>query len=429
MKESFHRPDRPVDALEGPQMIEIPYQYSFGSPMPPEADAEVLGLLAELRGESAVRELDQAAQILADVVAAQTVAVGSGDDRARRLATAMNAAARRRVYAARAVALRRLLKMKPAATAALEVPDVARILGSWGDHQYEISRTVEKLKTERDAAAKQLAALKAEAADESYEALGKRPPLWVGARRDVETIKRIAADALAKFRGQQPAIEDRILTLAVGDLLSVAKPTDLPSSRHWPQDGLIEKLAEVLARRRDAEGRLAALEGDRDASASTVSRIVGQAVADAGGRDEVVSRVVFAQHLAGKFPDELAQHVARVRALETDLADRESSWSRLALAIGDHLNGPAAVDLRTKRDAAAAAVKSARDELVRRQTDLADDLVDRAMIGDESARRRLEELSGLAAEAFPAGFGPAIAGARFDLAAAAELVATLKSAA
>ena len=57
------------------------------------------------------------------------------------------------------------------------------------------------------------------------------------------------------------------------------------------------------------------------------------------------------------------------------------------------------------------------------------ELVQAALKGDEEARGEIEALALGSPSAFPAGFGPAIADARFDRAILAELAASLSPAA
>ena len=414
---------------------EVQFVHNPDMPTPPEADAECLALLGELRGPSAVKELDQAVAVLDDALAGYVASVRRGDDPPRMLRYALDAAARRRTYIGRAAALRRVLKLKVVEHAGREVPDMIRVLASVdnGDHFGVLAASMSKLEAERDKAEAELASLKALAADRYSEA-GFRGS-YHGYRREqlsrlAGQVRALLADVrhdphLARTLPEPEQLANDGVAL-VREIARLSGPGEAP--RAWPQDGLLLKLSAALARRRDAEGRLAALGRDRAGAAAVVARLVGQAVAAAGGRDAVVSNVVVAQVLAGRFPAELAERSGRLKALTAAVAEFGTAWSRLMETVGDHLNGPAADHLRARRAEAEESLSTARAEMAARQTDLAGGLVDQALAGDEPARRRIEELASLAAEAFPAGFGPAIAAARFDLAAAAELVESTQAA-
>lgn len=404
-------------------------------PPPPEADAECLALLGELRGPSAVKELDQAVASLDDALAGHIAAVRRGDDPPRMLRYALDAAARRRIYIGRAAALRRVLKLKAVEYAGREVPDMIRVLASIdnGDHFGVLAASMSKLEAERDRAEAELAGLKVLAADRYSEAGGRGS--YHGHRRQqllqlAVPVRALLADVRHDPQlARTPPEPEELAADGVALVREIQRHANSgPNPSAWPQDGLLLKLSAVLARRREAEARLAALGRDRAGAAAVVAGLVGKAVSAAGGRDAVASNVVVAQVLAGRFPAELAERSGRLKALTAAVAEHGSAWSRLMETVGDHLNGPAADHLRKRRADAEAELSAARAEMADRQTHLARELVDQALTGDEPARRRIEELAALAPDAFPAGFGPAIASARFDLAAAAELVESMQAA-
>lgn len=413
------------------------YDYSQGLPLPPEADPEVLGVLAETRGRAAVDEIEGALKVLDGELQDRFRAVRSGGSVRDHLPAVLDATARHGIYSGRAAALRRLLKMKAVDVPTPSVPDLLRVLGEYPDPDVRghVAKAAAELRTRRDEAAAELADLKAAAADAArYADAGRREPYRASRMRSLERLGRAARELLAAVKHDPqlartpPRLDEQQADMA--ELVRQVRGMDggARPQPEWPQDGLINRLSETLARRRSHESRLSALERDQAAAVAAVGHRVRSAVEAAGGRAAVVSSILAAEHLTGRFPAALAEATVRVRSLEAARSEVHGDFERLALSLGDAFNGPAADGLRAKRAAAEAAATAARAELVDRHAALAAELVDQAAAGVESARSRIEELTGLAPDAFPAGFGPAIAAARFDRAAAAELVEALQAA-
>lgn len=196
-----------------------------------------------------------------------------------------------------------------------------------------------------------------------------------------------------------------------------------PITHRGAQDSALDRLATLLRRKRELTSRIDLLEEDRTATTRVVAQRVQAAVQAAGGAARVADAVVAAEILCDRTPGTLGPTRAVVIAGE----DAHGSLGRQldALVAAGIAEGPALEDLRARLAEATEHLLSARESSTSAHRASAEALVRLATEGDEPARAELEGLTIASPRAFPAGFASAIADARFDRAALAELAQAL----
>lgn len=386
----------------------IPYVYDDATPCPPDADLDALELLAKARGKAAVDEVEHAVAVL-DADLKSRFKHQIRNLRSIRVACkgVIDLVERRRIYAGRAAALRKILAMpKGKLPPAPVFPDLTTLKDDVrpGDLQRHI--------------ASQIAIAK-----EQLAAIDRDIALWTGiAAVDARYEKeRMSLESVPMPRSEKAG--PRLLGhqgVPAGDEkenASTYASRMAANRRLWPQDSILERLVIHAARRRELLGRIAALEADATSSAALVARKVKLAVRQAGGESAVILAAVAADAVSNLTPP------SNVQALEAMKAETEAALSRLSSA--GVTEGRAADLAKAKLADVVAQLATAKQESIDRRRAVAAATVERAVEGDENARAQLERLATAYPVAFAPGFASAIASARWDHAAFAEILSTI----
>jgi hypothetical protein len=352
------------------------YRYDNTHPKPPEADQDSIELLARARGPAAVKEAET-------IVATIDSELHSVWRNLTDLTSIQGAIAfipdllqRRRVYTARAAALRRALSITPKPLAdPPALPDLLGLITTYVDSGGGLHQAI----------ASKIAPARKELAS---------------VERDIKTWETIIADE-EQYRQQTHSLEGR----------------NGPNDEIYCQDACLERLTRYHARRRELLDRIAVLEGSATQATALVSSAVKAAVKAAGGRELVVSGLIAADALSN------APSPSNVRALESQQAEAEAAAARLESA--GVTSGPALEALNAKLADVEAQLVTARKESADRRRASQANVVDMALEGNESARAQLERIVTQWPGAFNPGFGDAIASSRFDHVAFATIAATL----
>ena len=367
----------------------VPYVYDDATPCPPEADPDVLEVLAKARGKAAVVEAEAAVQALdadlrarfrqlTDLRSIRLVAMGVRD-----------IIERRRIYAARAAGLRRALKL-----GASKIPPspVLPDLGRLGDHDTRPGDLQRHIASQLELAKKGLAIVESEI--KTWEAIVADDGQY--------SLQRMSLEPVPTKQGERPSEHTKRIEAY---------------RRCWPQDACLERLVRSVGDRRKLLGRIAALEADATNAMALVARLVKAAVDQAGGSSAVIMAAIAADACTN------LSSPSNIRALEAEKASREAALARLADA--GVAEGPAVDRAHAELADIATQLAVARQESIDRRRAVASATVERALLGDEAARAQLERLATDYPIAFAGGFASAMSAARWDHAAFAEVLSTI----
>jgi len=234
---------------------------------------------------------------------------------------------------------------------------------------------------------------------------------WVGSIDPAATIDQAMQARRAELDGIENEIA-RVKQIAGDDALYLA--ADRSPGKNYPDrgcmDNLLAQLSALIHRRTEVADQLDQLGADRADVIHLVAARVKAAVETAGGVSALTAAVTAASTMSAT----MTGRPAELDQVEGDLAK---------LAAGGVTEG-AVVDVLAARKAELLAdVDAARSASAGDRKARSVEMVKAAIAGSEAARADLERLARSVPRAFPAGFGDAIGGARFDVAVMAELTA------
>ncbi len=377
--------------------MSVPYVYDDFAPMPPAPDEDALEILARCRNKAAVKELEAAIAVLDGAVKTRFQGLGNLKSIRSAFQGLTDVLDRRRAYLSRLAGLRRALKMP-----ASKLPDTPVLpnLVNVGDHDTRPGDLQRHIASQVAIARKALTEVDRDIA--TWEAIASQDERYFAERVSLDPHPLPSKEEQQKLGGAgQVAYNNRRLSL----------------QRMWPQDAVMERLVKYATIRRELIGRIAALEADAAASTTLVARKVKAAVDQAGGESAVILASVAADAVTNLIPPSI------VRTLEAMKAETESALSRLASA--GVTSGPAVDQAKAKLADVVGQLATAQQESCDRRRAVGAAIVERAIAGDEAARAQLERLATQYPVAFAPGFLSAIAAARWDHAAFAEIVATI----
>jgi hypothetical protein len=232
------------------------------------------------------------------------------------------------------------------------------------------------------------------------------------------------------------------------------------------QDLALDRLANLLRRKQELEGRIAELTLSASQASGIVADQITAAVKAAGGADKVVESILAAHIISGRLPRlssfmaEVATEAARLLknsdgtprrrstpevigdlasarawpgSLVPMLVDFHATEGRRVKLVADQESltfqgidsGAAFESLQALEHEITGKIVDIRSRINGEQLRLAAAMLEEASSGDEPARAKLENLTSSAPGAFAKTFGPAIAAARLDKTILSELAAAL----
>jgi hypothetical protein len=352
-----------------PPLPVIKYGYQHVVPHPQPIDDEALAILTDIRGQSAVDEVESQIRALDDTVRHFLGRMTDRQGVSDAVRVLPDIFARRAKFRARTVALRRLLALPE--TSVGDGPKIP-VLNNPGNFDREFGFLITS----------QLNL----------------------ARKELDRIQASIDSYVAVMRNDERYCEAVYpLDMATGGP-HLGAPV-------LPQDGVLERLNAWCSRRREIQARVSALEGDLQRATQLVSTLVKKAVNDAGGFDAVVTGTIAADALTSPQPT-WAAATAEHAAAEASLRKLEAAGVK---------EGPAYTAAQARSKEAAAQLDSAKGEDVAKRRAVALGIVEDALAGTEKGRARLESLANSAPSAFARGFASAIAAARYDVAVIVQL--------
>lgn len=425
-------------------MSPVPFVYNADDPMPIEASAETIEIVAKARGGVAESELSEAVLTLdAELLSRRARMVDENSIR-QNMPKVRDILARRRVYASRLSAIRRTLgsKAKPPGDPP-ELADFVRILADSTEGQDvrgQLSTVLAQVQGEIDHASKEVDDLVEILGDDArYVELGKTAVApyapMLAEMADIITrtsrLARFKSPADLHTQPDRPTVRLDAVQASVfrsDAVTAYANVTSVPANvrtPQWPQDALVERIDAKVRQRKALEARLAALKADNAQATKVVADRVQRAVEAAGGVDLIAGDIAAASVLVGRIsPNNSA---LKAKAEEGANTIRRLSMDLENLTVLGSGSSSAAQSLRADIEQAQRIVEQARKELTANHATQSAELVKAAIDGDEQARATIESLTTARPEAFPPGFPAAIAAARFDRAAAEELQHVLET--
>ena len=226
---------------------------------------------------------------------------------------------------------------------------------------------------------------------------------YLGEAEGIAALGRLKGFVRARLNAELEALEASMIPwrTPVADE-AIIRPTGLYTSA---VDMLFDQAVEYERRRADLVARIAALAPTEADPVSAAAQHVAQAVADANGRDFLVSRVIQARHVRGVF---YANDPAAHALATAEIALRNVSADLDRLPADSPAPSDYATELVKAKEELTARVATLRAEIDARQAaDLAD-LVDAALAGDDAAREALEVEVRSAPRVFPRGLAEQI---------------------
>lgn len=337
-------------AIDEPATVEpIGYEHRCDLALPVEADADALRLLAAARGPVAIAEHIEAVTVLDDVARGLRGRLRGDEPPAGLISQLRDLAARRAVYAGRALALGKLVAQP------VEIPDgPAEIPG--------VALRLLELPTGADL-------------------VGFLDSLIDRARAELAAVDA-RLDGLAAIAGSHHF---------AGQGMEPSRSHDGRSC--WIRtaaapDAWLGEASELTAQRREIQGRLNELVRDRDAAVNLVADGVRAGVLAAGGRDHVIGRLATAMALAGTAPAE-PPGLASATELVNRLVEGGADESDIA-------------DAKARRQAILDTAVTDRAERIARRREMASKVLDLALAGDESGRQAVEAILAKAPAVAPA---------------------------
>ena len=410
----------PVQAPPPPEPHESLFPRGNVSPvLPCTADDEAIALMLEARGDRMETELVAAIVWIDSRIRQTAKSVESGGSVASAVKLVSDLASRRNVYRARLDAVRAFLGRECDPEPSLVLPDLVRLLPD-GDVKARLDAALRSARAELADVSAEISDIRALAGDDDAYRRAGTPP---GNR--FQELSAVALNAIRQITTMEHMISGVVLspwTKAERELAAAQIPR-LAHHERGPQDNLLERLSSLLSRKRSLDARIASLEGDSTATAKAVGAKVAQAITVAGGRRAAIGSIQAAELLSGKLPSSLAPLQAAAKRAEAE-RDKVAKDLEPLTAVGITA-GPAVDDLTGLKAEADAKLKAAWKDLAEAHKAEAEQLIERALSGDETARAALERLATTFGRAFPSGFAEAIAAAKIERLALAELAAVV----